>query len=68
MNKECEEGDEHEHEGCRPILSRWNCVVRNRGDRVTGERKESEDRATDGQTHDLPRFRFNSEDHERRDK
>lgn len=33
-----------------------------------GKRKEKENRDADGEKHDLPRSRFKSEDHERRDK
>lgn len=54
-----------------PILSWWNFSVRNRRDGAKGaggESEESESREADGQKHDLPRSRFKSEDHERRDK
>lgn len=53
-----------------PILSWWNFSVRNRREskRGRGENEESENREADGQKHDLPRSRFKSEDHERRDK
>ncbi len=36
--------------------------------RATGERERDERTEADGQKHDLPRSRFKSEDHERRDK